>query len=378
MALNNDIIKMYLFADWSDQKIMKKVICILICTLFVLPLSACSSPGIFGSKNKMYKEDFMTMDTSMELSASGPNAQKAVEESKKKLFELNDMASSTIKTSDVSKINDAAGKEYVKVHPEIIKMILASQKYSDITNGEYDLTVGPIINLWGIGTDKERIPEGSEIKAKLPLVGYKKISVNQEDSSVMLKDPGMAIDLGGVAKGFAADEVLKIYKKYNIENGLINLGSSSMYAVGKNEDNGDWKIGIKHPRSEASDNLLGILSISNQGISTSGDYERYFVKNGRRYFHIMNPKTGYPVNNGIMSATVVVDESIPDANMTADILSLVIFELGPEKGIKLINSMPKVSCEVTMTDYTIYTSNGFKDKMSDLNKDFKYKDLPGK
>lgn len=374
MASNNDIIRMYLLVDWSDQKIMKKVICILICTLFILPLSACSS--IFGSKNKMYKQDFLTMDTSMELSASGQNAQKAVDESKKKLFELNDMASSTIKTSDVSKINDAAGKKYVKVHPEIIKMILASQKYSDITKGEYDITVGPIINLWGIGTDKERIPSDSEIKTKLPLIGYKRISVNQKDSSVMLKDPGMAIDLGGVAKGFAADEVLKIYKKYNIKNGLINLGSSSIYAVGKNEDNGDWTIGIKHPRSEASQNFLGILSISDQGISTSGDYERYFIKNGKRYFHIMNPRTGYPVNNGIMSTTVVVDGSISDGNMIADILSLVVFELGPEKGIKLINSMPKVSCEVTMTDYTIYTSNGFKDKMSNLNKDFKYKDLP--
>lgn len=357
---------------------MKRIICIFVCALLIVPLGGCSASSIFGSKNKMYKEDFMTMDTSMELSASGKNAEKAVEESKKRLFKLNDMASTTIKTSDISKINDAAGKEYVKVHPEVIKMILASQKYSEITSGEYDITVGPIVNLWGIGTDNQKIPGDSEIKARLPLIDYKKISVNEKESSVMLKDTDMAIDLGGVAKGFAGDEVLKIYKKYGIKNGLINLGSSSIYAVGKNEDNGDWTVGVKHPRSEASQNFLGILSVSDKGISTSGDYERFFIKNGKRYFHIMNPKTGYPVNNGIMSVTVVVDGSVKDANMLADILSLVVFELGAERGIKLINSMSNVSCEVTMTNYNVYTSKGFKNIMSDLNKDFKYKNLPSK
>lgn len=348
---------------------MKKYVCIIaVCMLFILPLEACS---ITNNNNKEYEQSFISMDTAMQLSAYGPNAKSAVDESKKRIDELNDMASSTIDTSDVSQINSAAGKDYVKVHPEIIKMLVASQKYSKISNGMWDITVGPLVNLWGIGTDNERLPSDEEIKAKLPLVGYDKISINENDNTVMLKETNMAIDLGGIAKGFAADEVLKIYKKYNIKNGLINLGSSSIYAVGKNDKGNKWGIGLKNPRSDEKDNYLGVIKIADEGISTSGDYERYFIKDGKRYHHILDPSTGYPVDNGVMSVTVIIDGSVPDNGMLADILSLTVFELGPEKGIELINSMPNTSCEITTTDFKVSTSTGFNDKFSDLNKDFK-------
>ena len=188
----------------------------------------------------------------------------------------------------------------------------------------------------------------------------------------MLKKSGMSIDLGGIAKGFAADEVLRIYKKYNIKDGLINLGSSSIYAVGKNDNNHTWSIGIKHPRNESSGNYLGIIKLSDESLSTSGDYERYFIKDGKRYHHILNSATGYPVDNGIMSVSVIVDGSVSDNSMLADILSLTVFELGPEKGIKLIDSIPNVACEITTTDYKVYTSSRFKDRISNLNNDFKF------
>ena len=277
----------------------------------------------------------------------------------------------TIATSDVSKINNAAGKSYVKVHPEIIKMLVLSQKYSKLSNGVWDITVGPLIKLWAIGTDKENKPSQEMIKTKLPLVGYNKISINENDNSVMLMHPGMAIDLGGIAKGFAADEVDKIYKKYNIQNGLINLGQSSIYGIGKNSKGTPWTVGIKHLRKEEADNYLGIIKISNQGISTSGDYQRYFIKDGKRYHHILNGSTGYPVDNGVMSVTVVVDGSVRYNCMLADILSLTVFGMGPEKGINFINSIPNTSCEVTTSNFKVYTSTGFKGKIVNLNTDFK-------
>jgi len=347
---------------------MKKYIYIIVvCLLFILPLNACSN----NNSAKLYKQSFISMDTPMELSAYGANAKNAVDESEKRLNELNDMASPTIATSDVSKINNAAGKSYVKVHPEIIKMLVLSQKYSKLSNGVWDISIGPLVTLWGIGTDNENKPSDEKIKTKLPLIDYNKISINEKDNSVMLMQPGMAIDLGGIAKGFAADEVDKIYKKYDIQNGLISLGASSIYAVGKNAKGTPWTIGIKHPRSDDNDNYLGVIKISNQGISTSGDYQRYFMKDGKRYHHILNASTGYPVDNGVMSVTVVIDGSIPDNGMLADILSLTVFGLGPEKGIDFINGIPNVSCVVTTTDFKIYTSSGFKGKISSLNKDFK-------
>ena len=340
------MILLYIKLNDNGGLFMRKNICIIaMCILFILPLDACSINN--SSSNQSYEHSFITMDTPMKLSAYGSNAKDAVDISEKKLYELNDMASPTIATSDVSKINNAAGKNYVKVHPEIIKMILASQKYSKISNGAWDITVGPLVNLWGIGTDNAKKPSDAQIKTKLPLVDYNKININEKDNSVMLIQPGMAIDLGGIAKGFAADEVLKIYKIYNIQNGLINLGSSSIYGVGKNEAKNPWAIGIKHPRSDQSDNYLGVIKITDAGISTSGDYQRYFMQDGKRYHHILNPFTGYPVDNSVMSVTVIIDGSVPDGGMLADILSLTVFELGPQKGIDLINSIKNVSCEIS-------------------------------
>ncbi|OAA83040.1 FAD:protein FMN transferase [Clostridium ljungdahlii] len=349
-----------------SSQIKFHVLKLIVCLSFILLLSSCSYNNT--SNNKLYEKNIITMDTPMDLKAYGPNAQKAVDESVKELYQLNDMASTTVNSSDIMKINNASGKNYVKVNPEIIKMIKLSQKYSKISNGKWDITVGPIVNLWGIGTDKARLPSDSEIKSKLPLVGYDKIKIDEKNSSVMLMQPGMALDLGGIAKGFAADEVLKIYKKYNIKNGLIDLGSSSIYAVGKNESNSPWGIGIKNPRG---DDMLGTVKLSNEGLSTSGDYERYFIKNGKRYHHILDPATGYPVDNGVMSVTVIVDNNVSDSNTIADIMSLLVFELGPKEGIDFVNKTPGISCEVTTKDNKVYTSSKFKDKFSDLNKNFK-------
>jgi thiamine biosynthesis lipoprotein len=347
---------------------MKKILSILlVCSLAISVFTSCAN-----SNNKFYKKTNIIMGTPVTLSAYGTDAQKAVEESLKRLEEIDNMASTTITTSDIYKINNEAGISYVKVHPEIMKIIQTSIEYAKLTEGAFDITVAPIINLWGIGTDKERLPSEEEIKAKLPLVGYDKISIREEDSSVMLLKQGMALDLGGIAKGFAADEVLKIYKKYKIQDGLINLGASSIYALGKNGENKPWAIGVTNPRNEKSDNYLGILRLSNEALSTSGDYERYFIKDGKRYHHIINPKTGYPTDNGVMSDTILIGDKTSDCSMLADLLTTAVFILGPEKGMKFVEGLPNVSCEITTNDYKVYTSEGFKTRLESLNKDFKY------
>lgn len=347
---------------------MRKNLCIFsILVLIISNLSSCTN-----SKKQYYEKSNIVMDTVVTLNAYGENSKEAVEEGFKRLNEINEMASVNINTSDVYKINSFSGIDFVKVHPEILKMIETSIKYSELSDGAFDITIGPIINLWGIGTDNERLPSEEEIKTELLLVGYGKIIINKNDNSVKLERKGMAIDLGGIAKGFAADEVLKIYRKYNIENGLINLGSSSIYALGKNKDNDNWGVGIKHPRSENSNEYMGVINLSNESLSTSGDYERYFIKDNKRYHHIINPKTGYPVDNGVISDTIVIDDDMQDSGMLADLLTTTVFTLGPEKGLKLINNLPGVSCEITTADNKVYISEGFKDRITDLNKDFEF------
>lgn len=350
---------------------MKKIsFLLLVCIFSTFFFTSCANNN--NNSSNLYEQNGIKMDTFMDLKAYGSDAQAAVQESFKKIDELDKMASSNISTSDVSKINSAAGKGYVKVHPEIMKMIKTSIKYSKLSGGAWDITTGPLINLWGIGTKNERIPSDAEIKAKLPLVGYDKISINEANSSVMLQKQGMAIDLGGIAKGFTADEVLKIFKKHNIKNGLINLGSSTIYAIGKNESNLPWSIGIQHPRKNDSQTYLGAISLSDKALSTSGDYERYFIKNGKRYHHIISPFTGYPADTGVMSDTIVIDGNITDNSTIADLLSTTVFVLGREKGIKFIDNLPGVGCEVTTSDYKIYTSSKLKNSIQDINKDFKY------
>ena len=268
----------------------KKILAFGLCMLLILPLAACSKQD----ESQKIDKEAVKMDTVMHLIVYGSKAQKAIDAAYTRVDEIEQMASAAISTSDVNKINNAAGKSYVKVHPEIVKLIKTSLIYSKISNGSFDITVGPLIKLWGIGTDKERIPTAAEIKQKVALVDYKDISINESDNSVKLMKPGMAIDLGGIAKGFTADEIIKVFNKYKIKSAIINLGGSSIYTMGEKPDNTLWSIGIQHPRQERNQGYVGILKMPQNALSTSGDYERFFIKNGKRYHHILNPYTGYP------------------------------------------------------------------------------------
>lgn len=349
---------------------MKKRIWLLIVLVFTaLVLVSCSNNKI------VYEESATKMDTVVTLKAYGPNAEAAVKEAFKRIDEIEQMASSAIETSDVSKINNAAGKEYVKVHPEIIKIIKTAIQYSKLSGGAFDITVGPLIKLWDIGTSNERVPSDLEIKALLPLVGYDKISINEKDNSVMLQRPGMSIDLGGIAKGFTADEVEKIFEKYNIKDGLINLGGSSIYTIGQNAKGQPWSVGIQHPREERNKGYLGVIRLSDKAISTSGDYERYFIQDGKRYHHILNPFTGYPAESGVIADSIIIDGSIPDRSMLADLLTKLVFVLGPEKGMEILDSIPEVDYLAVTTDFEIYTSPGLKGKIQNIGPEFKLNEI---
>jgi thiamine biosynthesis lipoprotein len=321
--------------------------------------------------DKEYTKNTLLMDTVITLRASGKNAKTAVDESIDRLKEIDKMASATNPDSDITKINTAAGDAAVKVHPEITKMVQASIQYSKLTDGSFDITVGPLINLWGIGTDKQCVPNESEIRQKLAFVGYDRIELDDKANSIRLKDKGMAIDLGAVAKGFATDEVLSIYQKHQIKNGLISLGSSTVYALGKNSNGDAWTIGIVNPRDENSENYLGIIRLTNEAISTSGDYERYFIQDGKRYHHILNPKTGYPADAGVMSTTLIVSNTVKDKGMISDILSTAVFILGKDKGLELMQKIDGVSGEITTTDKRLYTTPGFDKRIEELNSSYK-------
>ena len=328
-------------------------------------------------ENNVYEMTQFKMDTSMTIKAYGQESEAAVKEAFKRIDEIEQIASININTSDISRINNASGSEFIHVHPEILKIIKTAISYSKLSNGAFDITVGPIVQLWGIGTQNERVPSPEEIKDKLKLVGYEKIKINEVDSSIMLAQKGMVIDLGGIAKGYAADEAARIIISHGIKKATINLGGSSVYAIGEKDNNKPWKIGIQHPRKENGQGFLGVIQVSNSVISTSGDYERFFIKDGIRYHHIIDPLTGYPADSGVISNTIiiksnsVVDNSM-DASMDADALTKVAFVLGSQKGMEFINGIPGVECIIATQDHKIITSPGLVGKLESISEDFKY------
>ncbi len=337
-----------------------------------IPILAAVCSGCSLHSEQSYDKNGVAMDTAVYLKATGEESKEAVEEGFARIRELDKLASSRRSDSDISRIRAAAGKDYVQVDPAIYEMVEFAKNYSEKSQGAWDITTGVLTDLWGIGTDKQHIPTEAEVAAAESLVNYKDILLRPEDHGIMLAKAGMSLDLGGIAKGFAVDEVRRIYEKHHIKDGLINLGASSMFAFGKNQKGGDWRIGIKHPRSDAKDVYLGVVSVSDENISTSGDYERFFVQDGVRYHHIFDPKTGYPARSGVMSDSVLVAADVEHGGMLSDMLTTILFVLGPEKGMAFLNGLDGVEGEITSTDGTVYVSDGFRSHLSDVNGDFHY------
>jgi thiamine biosynthesis lipoprotein len=264
-----------------------------------------------------------------------------------------------IDSSEISKINQNSGIKSVDISSETYEVIKKTLYYSELTDGVFDITIGPIIDLWKIGTEEEAVPPLTSVEETLPLVDYQKIIL--EDGSVFLTTEGMSIDLGGVVKGYAADQIVSILKENNVESALINLGGN-IYVHGYKADGSQWKVGIRNPFEGRSD-YIGTLTTYSQTIVTSGPYEKYFYDNERRYHHIFDPRTGFPTRGDLESVTIISDNS-----MIADMLTTSVFALGLEEGISLINSLDKVDCILITKEKKVYLSENIQDKFV-LNND---------
>ncbi|WP_415945597.1 FAD:protein FMN transferase [Selenomonas montiformis] len=314
----------------------------------------------------------MLMDTVATLSAEGPQAREAVDEGMERLRELDAMASPAGVDSDLQKLAESAGSgQWVPLHAEVYHMLEVSQEYSRRTDGAWDVTTGPLVALWGIGTEHAHVPSAEEIAQARARVGWQKLELQPETQSARLTESGMSLDLGGIAKGMALDEVRKIYDKHGIRNGLINLGASSLFALGNNDKGASWRIGIRHPRSSDPDTMLAVIPLSGQALSTSGDYERFFERDGIRYHHILDPRTGAPSRSGAMSDTIVVDGSLPDAGMLSDLLTTAVFVLGPEQGQDFLRRLPpEIHGMICSQDQILWPAHGLNDIIQQVHPDF--------
>ncbi|MGI5055506.1 FAD:protein FMN transferase [Treponema socranskii] len=248
-----------------------------------------------------------------------------------RLHEIDETFSVTIDSSEISAINKAAGERSVSVSSDTAYVVKASLAFAELTGGAFDPTVGPLVKIWGINTDHARVPAQSEIDAVLPLINWRDVSVT-DDNTVMLKRRGMALDLGGIVKGYAADELTKILKARKVRRAIVDLGGN-IFVYGKKKDGSPWRVGIKDPKDPEGVPAI-VLNVANSTIVTSGVYERFFTENGVRYHHILDAKTGYPASSGLLSSTIVCESS-----MAADALSTSVFVLGKESGMELLRRM---------------------------------------
>nr|WP_207728724.1 FAD:protein FMN transferase [Clostridium botulinum] len=304
------------------------------------------------------------MGTIINIKAYGKNADKAVQSSVDKISDIENKMSLNISTSEVNKINKNAGIAPVKVSKNTFDVVKASLIYSEKTKGSFDITVEPLVSIWGIGTDKARIPSKDEINNALKLINYKDVVINEKESTVMLKRKGQAIDLGAIAKGYTADELKKVLLNYNVSSAFLSLGGN-VYVLGNKPDKTPWKIGVQNPLEPRGD-YLGIVSVSDKSVVTSGNYERFFERNGKRYHHIFDTKTGYPAEKGLISVSIISDKSID-----GDALSTSVYTLGLDEGKKLIESLKGVEAIFVTNDKKVYVTSGLKDIFKLTNTDFK-------
>ena len=274
---------------------------------------------------------------------------------------LEDIFSANQEGTDLDMINKSAGLYPVKVRLELIVVLEKALEYAEKSGGAFDPTIGPLVKLWGIGTDEGHIPERDEIKNSLELVNYRDCEINREESTVFLKRAGMALDLGAIAKGYAADEAARLLGNEGVDSGIIDLGGN-IFAMGEKKESGGkgayWRVGVQDPRADRG-NYLGILNVKNKSVVTSGVYERFFEKDGKRYHHIFSTSSGFPVENHLLSVTIAADESID-----ADALSTAAFALGWEKGRELIAGVKGAGGIYVYDDLSVLVTENLKEDFS--------------
>ena len=276
-----------------------------------------------------------------------------------RLREIENLMSVNVKGSDIDHINAEAGKAPVQVHDDVYELIERALYFAEISGGAFDPTVGPLVSLWGIGGDNPRLPAQREIDAVLQLVNWRDVELERESRSVFLKRPGMALDLGAIAKGYAADEAAAIVRKAGLRRALIDLGGNVL-TYGVKKDRSPWMVGVQNP-IDARGSYIGIVQYATPAsgflpvktVVTSGVYERNFEYNGVLYHHILSPFDGYPVRNSLLSVTIVSDSSAD-----ADALSTTVFSMGYEKGRTLIEALEDTEAVFIFDDMSVRKTSG--------------------
>lgn len=292
---------------------IKRIYLLLTISLLILTTSCSNSP---------YKATRILMGTLVEVTSFDEMADDIVFAEFERIEKL---LSKYRPESDVWRLNKFAKAQ---VSPETIYLVKKAKEFSKKTNGAFDITVAPLITLWGFKDKKYAIPKRGELIDALKLIGSNKIAINQKRDIIELQE-GMQIDLGAIAKGFSIDSAVAKLKDSGIKDALINAGGD-IFCLGKKLSKA-WSIAIRDPHKVG---YTKKINLTNKAVATSGDYEQYFIAGGKRYAHIIDPRTGFPAQSGVTSVTVIADDCL-----TADAIATSIFILGKKEGERLAKKL---------------------------------------
>lgn len=333
---------------------MKKIIsAVCICALtavLIIPQTGC-----VGKTDKVTQESFY-FDTTCSITIydmkdmSEDNAGKAIDKAFKQCSRYENLLSKTKKGSDIYKINHAGGAP-VKCDNETIECIRDGLKYCKLSSGKFDITIGKVNDLWDFETDDPKLPDAAAVKAALPYVNYKQIHIS--GNTVTMGTTKGEIDLGGIAKGFIADKVSAYLKSIGVTSAIISLGGN-IECIG-DKSGQDFNIGIEKPYSDQSE-IVGSTGLNNGTVVTSGVYERYFKYKGKKYHHILNVNTGYPVSTDVIGVTI---KSKWGHSVDCDGLSTTCLILGEKKAKKLIESLDGYEALFILKNDQIVKTSGF-------------------
>ncbi len=302
---------------------------IFVCFIFSLQNNTQSSSQ--NDKPIRFEESRISMACTYSIVAYGREEhelKKILNEALDEIDRIDRLMSHYKKESELSKINREASKRPVRVEPELFDFISECIKYSRESDGAFDITVGPLMKAWGFFRDEGRLPSDSELSSARRSTGYQHIILNDNEKTVRFDMAGIELDLGGIAKGYAVDRAVRLLKSRGIERALVNAGGSTIYGLGSPPDSSGWEIKIQDPVDNKKFALT--VNLNNRALSISGSYEKFFEVNGVRYSHIMDPRTGMPVQ-GLLSVAVLTD-----TGTAGDALDNVFFVLGIDRTRKLI------------------------------------------
>lgn len=319
---------------------MKKLLLLLL-TLPLL-LTAC------GEQEPLSKTNFM-LDTVVTITLYDWEDASAIDQSFDEIRRLEALLSMEQEGSDLDKLAKAAGQDWVEIQPETEAVLRLAKEYSTLSQGAFDVTAGPLIDLWDIHDGEGHYPSSEELEAVLPLIGDEDLLV--EKGRAYLARPGMIANLGAIAKGYIADQVKALLMEAGVEHAVLDLGRNVLLIGGKRTGE-DFTIGVQDP-NEAQGALMGYIKTADKSIVTSGINERRFTYNGKTYHHVLDPVTGFPADNGLASVTILSETSAD-----GDALSTACLLLGQEKGLALVESLEGVEALFIAQDGTCTQSSG--------------------